>query len=141
MMQEELFMRGTPEKRLARIGKGWKAPTNQELLLGGRHIRGYLDCGGGFCCRLDISCCGSLGGRDKFLCIGQCRCWYHYIEYGRRGGKLGCRRHIQQLPGVQDRGGAQTICALELGNRNRGDQAEMVERIAGSNYINDPGGL
>lgn len=48
-------------------------------------------------------------------------------------------RHIQQLPGVQDRGAAQTVGPLEFGNCNTVTQAETGECIPGPDDISDPG--
>ena len=47
---------------------------------------------------------------------------------------------MEYLPGVQDRGGAQTIGTLEFGNRDPIDLTQVVECIAGLNEVGDPAG-
>ena len=64
--------------------------------------------------------------------------WYDQPERGRSGRRRGRIGHVESLPGMQERGGAQTIGALEFGNRNPIGLTQTEKRIARLNVVNRP---
>ena len=116
-----------------------KGLANQDGSWGNQCIYGYIGRDGGLCSRRYRRFRRSIGGLDEYLGIGRYGGRYHYDDCGRRGSNRGPGGYIEYLPAVQAGGAAQTIGTLEVGNRNPIDLADMEERIARLDDINNPG--
>lgn len=125
-----------PSQRLVG-GFAWKTCANPDGSWRGGCC-GYIGSNGDLRCRIDRRFHRSIGGRDDHRCITGCKGWYNDNGHGRSGDNHDRTRHVEQLPGVQGCGGAQTIGLLKRGYRNAVNLAETVERITGPDNINDP---